>query len=295
MPSRASVTVTAVDAGPEGNVAPNSDPDRPARRGADFLKVSNPEATTGGKHAEFPRIQQEDVDAAVAALTAELAAKFEDRLDDPDLPGDAAQVFPETKALGAPTFTVEPATLVGQEVETFELKATTAGTVVAVDTAPVQAVAEARIQSSVKPGYQLIDGSSNVDPAPAEISGGVITFPVVVTARQVLQLDPAAIKPEIMGKPLAEAREILATYGEARLSVWPDWVGTIPTLDTRVEVRRREPPRRRPRHDPRARHRPRGAADRRRHRRRPGGGGPAADHAPARPVTSRPTSTRSWC
>ena len=39
-----------------------------------------------------------------------------------------------------------------------------------------------------------------------------------------------------MGKPLDQAREILATYGEAQLNVWPDWVGTVPTLDTRVEV-----------------------------------------------------------
>ncbi len=236
VPSRASVNVTAVDAGPEGNVPPNSIKNVPRGEEPFFLKVTNLDATTGGKHTEFKRVKQEDVDAAVAALTAELAAKFEDRLDDPDLPGDAATVFPETKALGAPVFDVEPATLVGQEVETFELKATSSGTVVAVDTTPVQAVAEARIQSSVTPGYQLIDDSSEVDPAPAEISGGVITFPVVVTARQLLVLDTDAIKREIMGKPLAQAREILATYGVAQLEVWPDWVGTVPTLDSRVEV-----------------------------------------------------------
>ena len=236
VPSRASVTVTAVDAGPDGNVPPNSIKNVPRGEEPFFLKVNNPEATTGGKHTEFKRVKQEDVDAAVAALTAELAAKFEDRLDDPDLPGDAASVFPETKALGTPTFDLEPASLVGQEVESFELKSTSSGTVIAVDTTPVQAVAEARIQSSVTPGYQLIDGSSDVDPAPAEISGGVITFPVVVTARQLLVLDTEAIKREIMGKPLSQAREILATYGEAQLEVWPDWVGTVPTLDSRVEV-----------------------------------------------------------
>jgi hypothetical protein len=69
----------------------------------------------------------------------------------------------------------------------------------------------------------------------------VITFPVVITARQILLLDPEAIKAEIIGKPLSEARAILATYGDADLSVWPDWVGTIPTLDTRVAVSTTEP------------------------------------------------------
>jgi hypothetical protein len=44
-----------------------------------------------------------------------------------------------------------------------------------------------------------------------------------------------------MGRPLAEARAILATYGEAELSVWPEWVGTIPTFDTRVAVSTTEP------------------------------------------------------
>ena len=44
-----------------------------------------------------------------------------------------------------------------------------------------------------------------------------------------------------MGKPLAQAREILATYGEADLTVWPDFVGTIPTIESRVEVSTTEP------------------------------------------------------
>lgn len=236
VPSRASVKVTAVDAGSDGNVEPNAIRTVPRGEEPFFLKVNNPEATTGGSRTEFPRVKQEDVDKAVAALTDQLTAAFNERLDDPDLPGDTATVFPETKALGAPVFGVDPATLVGQEVETFELAATGSGTVVAVDTDPVQTVAEARIASSVNPGYVLIDGSGQVVPAPAEISDGVITFPVVVTARQVLVLDPDAIEREILGKPLAQAREILATYGEAELTVWPDWVGTVPTLESRVEV-----------------------------------------------------------
>jgi hypothetical protein len=236
VPSRKSVAVTAVDAGPEGNVEPNAIRTVPRGEEPFFLKVTNPDATRGGKRTEFKRVKQEDVDAATKALTDELAASFEVRLADPDLPGDASTVFPETKVLGAPVFDVDPDTLVGKEVETFELKATSSGTVVAVDQTPVQSVAETRIQSSVTPGYTLIDGSGQVDPAPAEISNGTITFPVVVTARQVLVLDTAAIQREIMGKPLDQAREILATYGEAQLNVWPEWVGTVPTLESRVEV-----------------------------------------------------------
>jgi hypothetical protein len=60
---------------------------------------------------------------------------------------------------------------------------------------------------------------------------------VIITARQVLQIDPAAIEEEIRGKSLADARSILDRYGRTELSVWPDWVGSIPTLDARVDVR----------------------------------------------------------
>jgi hypothetical protein len=241
VPSRASVTVTAVDAGPEGNVEPRAITTVPRDEEPFFLKVTNPEATTGGKRTEFPRVQQEDVDKATAALTDLLAAAFDERLDDPALSGDAATVFPETKTLGNPVYGVDPATLVGQEVETFDLSATASGTVVAVDTSPVQEVAEAHIASSVDPGYELIAGSGQVVPAPAEISDGVITFPVVVTARQVLTLDPDAIEAEIMGKPLEQARQILDTYGESQLTVWPDWVGTVPTIESRVDVTTSDP------------------------------------------------------
>jgi len=98
-------------------------------------------------------------------------------------------------------------------------------------------VASADIATHVEPGYALVDGSSEVSPAQGVVEGGVITFPVTITARQVLQLDTAAIESEIRGKPLAEAQTILQRYGTPELSVWPDWVGTIPTIDARVDVR----------------------------------------------------------
>jgi hypothetical protein len=240
-PSSVSVDVTAVDPGTEGNVPANAIKVVPRNEDPNLTQVRNKDATTGGKHDEFPRVREEDVTAAVSELNLRLSTAFEDALLDPALPGDTGTVFPETKTLGDPEFSVDVAKLVGQEVETFELGATAEGSVVAVDTAPVRIVAESTIESKVEAGYRLIDGSGLVEDAPAEISDGVITFPVVVTARQVLVLDPAAIKAEILGKPLGEARAILATYGEADLAVWPDWVGTVPTLDTRVEVSTTEP------------------------------------------------------
>jgi RNase H-fold protein (predicted Holliday junction resolvase) len=138
--------------------------------------------------------------------------------------------------LGDATYTVDPASLLGKEVETFELGASATGTVLAVDETAVQQVAEANIGPQVQEGYQLVEGSSDIEPSPGVVENGVITFPVTITARQVLQVDPAAVEAQIRGKSLKDAKAILDTYGQSELSVWPDWVGTIPTLDQRVDV-----------------------------------------------------------
>jgi hypothetical protein len=240
-PAQATVSVTAVEPGPEGNVEPNTILTIPRGEEPLFLKVTNPDPTTGGTREEFPRVVQEDVDAALAALTEQLGTAFTDRLDDPDLASGDVTVFPETGELGMVVPNVDPATLVGQEAESFELGASATGTVTTVDAAPVRLIAEARLQSSVEPGHELVEGSSQITEAPAIIEGDTITYPVVVTARQIAVLDPAALEAQILGRSLGEARDILGAYGDVDLEVWPEWVATIPTLDARVEVTVRGP------------------------------------------------------
>ena len=240
-PASATVKVTAVDPGPEGNVQPNTILVIPRGEDPLTLDVTNPDATSGGKRDEFPRVVQADINAATKALDAKLASAFAEQVADPSLSADGTTVFPETAALGDATYTVDPASLLGKEVETFELGASATGTVLAVDETAVQQVAEANIGPQVQEGYQLVEGSSDIEPSPGVVENGVITFPVTITARQVLQVDPAAVEAQIRGKSLKDAKAILDTYGQSQLSVWPDWVGTIPTLDQRVDVRMAEP------------------------------------------------------
>ena len=240
-PATASVKVTAVDPGPEGNVQPNTILVIPRGEDPLTLDVTNPDATTGGKRDEFPRVVQADINAATKAIDAQLATDFASKVADPSLAADGTTVFPDTAALGAATYSVDPASLLGKEVETFDLGATATGTVLAVDENAVQQVAEANIGPQVQQGYKLVEGSSEIDPSPGVVENGVIAFPVTITARQVLQVDPAAVEARIRGKSLADAKAILDGYGQSELTVWPDWVGSIPTLDQRVEVRMAEP------------------------------------------------------
>lgn len=240
-PASASVKVTAVEAGTDGNVEPNTIRVVPRGENPRFLDVNNPDATSGGSREEFPRVSEKDVENALAALAEELDAAFEERLADPGLAPGGATVFAETATLGEPVPSVDPASLVDQEVESFELGVTATGTVTVVDTAPLQTLAEQRLLSSVEVGHQLVEGSSEVTVEEAVVEEGSIRFPIIATAQQIPLLDPTKIEAAIRGRPLDEARDILADYGTAELTVWPDWVTSIPTIDARVEVAVRGP------------------------------------------------------
>ncbi len=236
VPKSASVGVTAVKPGPDGNLEPNTILTIPRGESPLTLSVNNPEATTGGTREEFPKITQKDVDAALAALEVALQAEFEEQLADPALAPPGSTVFPETASLGEATPSVDPATLVGTEAASFELGLSATGTVVAVNDEPVAAIAETRLLESVASGSELVEGSIEVTVGPAVVIGGEVTFPVTASATQVAVLDPAELEAMVLGKTPDEAAAILAPYGTATILLSPDWVSTIPTFANRVDL-----------------------------------------------------------
>jgi hypothetical protein len=236
IPGRVTVNIAAIDGGPDGNVDANKIVVVPSSENSIFLKVTNPDATHGGTRHEFKRITQADVDSAIAALNTSLTAAFNDAMGDPSLTAGGATVFPETGVLGTPTPTVVPDTLIGQEVAAFPLGMSATGTVVTVDPAPVSGIAEAQLRAAVKPDYKLVPGSISITPGDALVIGQNVTFPVIATAQQVAILDPAGLKAKVLGKPVEEAKAILAPYGQVDLNVWPDWAGSVPSFESRVDL-----------------------------------------------------------
>ena len=89
-PGRIVVKVTAVDGGPDGNVDAGTIVIVPSGENSLFLKVSNPEPTTGGTSQEFTRVTQADVDGALAALNVSLAEAFTEAMADPALAAERA-------------------------------------------------------------------------------------------------------------------------------------------------------------------------------------------------------------
>ena len=157
-------------------------------------------------------------------------------MDDPALEANGATVFPSTGRLGEPTPDVVPDTLVGQEVANFALGLSANGTVIAVDEAPVSAIAETQIREAVTPGHELVPGSIEVEVGDALIIGQSVSFPVDATAEQIAVLDADELKAMILGKPIEEARAILAPFGQVSVDVSPDWTGSIPGFESRVTL-----------------------------------------------------------
>ena len=235
-PGRITVGVTAVDPGLAGNVEPNTILIVPRGEDPQALKVVNPDATGGGTHDEFPKVAQADVDAALKQLTTALDAAFRDRLSDPSIAAPGATVFRETAVLGDATPNLEPATLVDQEVTAFQLELSATGTVITVDPTPIASIAEQQFRSTVAAGHQVVAGSIKIDVGAATVAGQVVSFPATATGQQVAALDPAQLKRLAMGKSLADARAALAAFGDVTVTAWPDWVGSVPTIDSRVSV-----------------------------------------------------------
>jgi baseplate J-like protein len=240
-PSSTNVAVRAVRSGVQGNVPANAITVVPRGEDPLFTKVRNPQPTSGGSRTEFPQVAQEDVDKAIVSLREQLDASFREQLSDPSIAPPDATIFDDTAVLEEPTFSVDPAELVGQELETFELGLTSTGTVLAVDPSPVESIAQSRLESFVSPGFQLVDGSVQIDPGAPIVEGQTVRFPVTVQASEVQIPDAAALKRLIMGKNEDEARSALAPFGDVDLRLWPDWVTSVPTLDARVDVEVRPP------------------------------------------------------
>ena len=236
VPTEADVGVTAVAPGPAGNVEPNTILTIPADEDPLTLKVRNRAATSGGTREEFPQIAQADVDAALEALRPQLDEAFAAAVDGGAGAPQGATPFPETAVLGEPAPTVDPATLLGQEIETFELGLRATGTVIAVDDSPVEAIAETRLLSNVGADHRLVDGSIDIDQGEPTVTAGEVSFPVQARAERVRLLDPADLLARIKGRTVDEAESILAAFGEVEIRTWPDWVTTIPGLDSRVTI-----------------------------------------------------------
>lgn len=240
-PSTATVGVEAVEAGPAGNVGVGAIDNVPRGENRNLTKVTNADPTTGGTHDETPQVSQADLDAAVTALTTALRGDLDTQVRDATGVPAGTVLFDATKELGTPVPSVDPKTLLGQDVATFDLGMTATGTVLGVDPAPVTSVAGQRLASQVGDGWQLAPDSTHVEVGQPTVSEDVVSFPVTATATRTRVVDHDTLVRQIEGLVLAQARARLEAYGQVQITLWPDWVSSVPSNPDRISLTVGEP------------------------------------------------------
>jgi hypothetical protein len=241
VPSTSTVGVRAVELGEIGNVGNNTITNVPKGENRRLMQVTNLEATSGGARTEAPEVSQADVDAALTALGTALAAELARQVAEGLGVPSGVTIFPETQAIGETEYATDPQSLVGSASLEVELSATAEGSVLGVDPGPIEAIAEARLASRVSEGWTLAAGSTSFELGTPTVLGEVVTYPVTIAATQVHDVDQAALLQQVRGRVLAEARSRLDDFGDVEITVWPDWVTTIPTNVERISFTLAQP------------------------------------------------------
>jgi hypothetical protein len=241
VPSTSTVGVQAVEPGEVGNVGNNTITNVPKGENRRLLQVTNLEATSGGARTEAPEISQADVDGALAALDTALAAELDRQVAEGLGVPPGVTIFPQTQAIGEAEYATDPQALVGSASLEVELSATAEGSVLGVDPSPIEVIAEARLASRVSEGWSLAPDSTSFGLGTPTVLGEVVTYPVTIGATQVHDVDQAALVDQVRGLVLAEARSRLDDFGDVEITVWPDWVTTMPTNAERITFTLDEP------------------------------------------------------
>jgi len=110
-----------------------------------------------------------------------------------------------------------------------------------VDPTPVETIARSRLEAEVIEGWSLDPESISFTLSTPSMIGETVTYPFTIAGMQVHDVDQAALIESIRGLVLPEARTKLAAYGDAQVTLWPDWVTTIPDNVDRITLTLAEP------------------------------------------------------
>jgi hypothetical protein len=242
-PGTNSTTVTAVNPGPDGNVAAGAIDTIADRNVAAHLRgfptqtgqlVKNSDPLTGGSSTTTPEISQADVDGLVAALQANLATKLAARFA---AAKDRVYVTPATEETASVTV---PDGLVGTRGQaSFQLTGSLAYSRTYAMAADLQADAARRLGAdarAVPAGSTLIGSTVSVRILQLRANGGIVSADAAVSGGRAEAIDAGAVRERIAGRSRSEAMQALADLGTVQIDLWPPWVGEVPRLQFRVSV-----------------------------------------------------------
>ncbi|HVM30509.1 MAG TPA: baseplate J/gp47 family protein [Candidatus Limnocylindrales bacterium] len=235
-PGRVDAPVRAVRPGPRGNVPANAITVVPRALAEQLVFVNNPQPTSGGARQTTTVVTEEDYRTAFEALRAEVPGQLADQIADPGNTPRGLTLYPASAQLGAVTGEPAESEVVGSAQESFELSVSATAVVLAVNEALVDEVLVEQLRALVPADATLLDQSTEASHTPGEASDGTIDFSATANARAYRQPAREALVDEIRGLPLSEARAIISRYGDAELSVWPDFIDRVPDSPARINL-----------------------------------------------------------
>ena len=233
-----SVPIEALEAGPIGNVAPETINAIDGAIAFDLFVV-NPEPTAGGAVLTVATVTEADQEALREAGLAQLRQQAIVAMQ--GLLGDNEFLAPDTlRVAGTPRETFSH--FVGEKADSLSLDMQAIMTATAVNERGAQTVALQALHAVLAEGVALIPGSETYGRQTTLESGeaGQVTFSLVATGRAAPVMDPARIRELVRGQTLPEAASRLqGAYdlaGPPQIEVWPAWLGRLPWLGARITV-----------------------------------------------------------
>ncbi len=217
------VGVTAVEAGPAGNV-PAMAITRPLEPGPPGLGLFNERPTEGGAEEVFPEVAEQDLIALRQTLVQ--AADDEGWNHIAALAGDQWGVVPDSYRVQVERESFSH----GLRAPTAEVTGRLAAraTALAYDNAAFNRLVAAAWAASLPAGFRPL-GSPPEQTVPEYLGqdGGVALYRVGVRGRIVRELDPSALAARLRGATLAEAEAALSSRDgssvPAHVEIWPSW------------------------------------------------------------------------
>ena len=78
-------------------------------------------------------------------------------------------------------------------------------------------------------------------PSDGTVSGSTVAYDVTASMQQYAPPDHDTLVQAIQGKTVSDARSILASYGTADITIWPDFVPSIPDDPRRINLTIEDP------------------------------------------------------
>lgn len=197
--------------------------------------VLNPEATAGGIDDTGPEITQRDVDEARAALLRALDGAMADAVA-----GIGEALYADPAEPPDPVIEGLDGLVDTRDQASAEIHGTLEYDRLTVETDEVVALATERLleDTAVLPsGHELLSSATDVSIGEVRRDGDALIVAVTVTAASTPALDRSEVIRRVLGRSVDEARAALAGLGDATIELWPEWAGSLPGLDWRIEVR----------------------------------------------------------